>query len=620
MKHKIGLISEHASPLALLGGVDSGGQNVYVGELAKQLALQGYEIDIFTRWDNARLPQIVPWSQGVRVVHVKAGPLAYVRKEDLLPYMDEFTEELLAFEPGSYDLFHANFWMSGLVAAEIKRLTGIPFVITFHALGKVRLIHQGASDQFPAERTLIEERIVQEADQIIAECPQDQEDLITYYNADPDRITIIPCGVNPQDFHPIDKQLARTLFHMDTDDPLILQLGRMVPRKGVDNVIQATEILNRKYNTPAKLIVVGGDSSEPDPIQTPEIGNLSRLAEQLGIAHKVTFVGSKGRDVLKYYYSAADVFVSTPWYEPFGITPLEAMACGTPVIGANVGGIKYSVVDGETGYLVPPKNPEELANKLHHLLSNQELAETFQQNALNRVNTEFTWAKVAQSVAQLYERVIPVHSNGNGFSPDTLTAIDRSFESAIETFYRSRESIQEPILEAAQAIQNALADGHTILVCGNGGSASQAQHFAGELVGRFQMENRPALPAISLTADSTILTAWANDFGYDEVFARQVEAYGHPGDILIGISTSGNSASVNKAFDKAHDKGMTTIALLGKSGGEAAYKADIVILVPSDNTPRIQELHIHILHLLCELVETNLYLSETYASVEAVLA
>src|SRR5690606_6846321 len=130
--------------------------------------------------------------------------------------------------------------------------------------------------------------------------------------------------------------------------------------------------------------------------------------------------------------------------------------CGTPVIGANVGGIKYSVVDGETGYLVPPKNPEELANKLHHLLSNQELAETFQQNALNRVNTEFTWAKVAQSVAQLYERVIPVHSNGNGFSPDTLTAIDRSFESAIETFYRSRESIQEPILEAAQAIQNAL--------------------------------------------------------------------------------------------------------------------------------------------------------------------
>src|SRR5690606_17502371 len=132
------------------------------------------------------------------------------------------------------------------------------------------------SDQFPAERTLIEARIVREADQIIAECPQDQEDLITYYNADPDRITIIPCGVNPQDFHPIDKQLARTLFHMDTDDPLILQLGRMVPRKGVDNVIQATEILNRKYNTPAKLIVVGGDSSEPDPIQTPEIGNLSR--------------------------------------------------------------------------------------------------------------------------------------------------------------------------------------------------------------------------------------------------------------------------------------------------------------------------------------------------------
>ncbi len=402
---RIGLISEHASPLASLGGVDSGGQNVYVAELARHLGMLGYSVDVFTRWDDADLPRVVEFAPNARVVHIQAGPIAPVRKENLLQHMGAFTADQLNFarhEGYPYSLFHANFWMSGLVAADIKRRIGVPFVITFHALGKVRLIHQGKADQFPAERLAIEERIVREADAIIAECPQDEADLFTHYNADPTCITIIPCGVNVDQFHPIHQWTARALLGLNPRERYILQLGRMVPRKGVETVIQALALLLDRYGVLAHLLIVGGEADEPDPLKTPEIGRLMAIAEREGVAHRVTFVGRKRRDELKYYYAAANVFVTTPWYEPFGMTPLEAMACGTPVIGANVGGIKYSVSDGETGYLVPPKDPAALAARLCDLLSNEQRADTFGRNAVSRVHEQFVWSKVAEQVSTLY--------------------------------------------------------------------------------------------------------------------------------------------------------------------------------------------------------------------------
>jgi len=610
MKRKIALISEHASPLAALGGVDSGGQNVYVGELAKQLGLLGYEVDVFTRWDDGRLPQVVQWASGVRVVHVKAGPIAFVRKEDLLQHMGEFTDNVLAYskEQGDpYKLFHANFWMSGLVAADIKKRMEIPFVITFHALGKVRLIHQGKADQFPAERLEIEKRIVEEADQIIAECPQDREDLIEHYGARSDCITIIPCGVNVQEFYPIDKLLARMVLNLRAKERIILQLGRMVPRKGVETVIEALALLNQNHRTAARLLVVGGESDDPDPEKTPEIGRLAEIATKLGVNRKVTFVGRKNRDALKYYYSAADVFVTVPWYEPFGMTPLEAMACGTPIVGSNVGGIKYSVADGKTGYLVDPKQPEDLAEKLHVVFSNRKLANYFRENAVRRVNAEFSWSKIANSVSNLYERIISAYETADEFHESKLSILDRSFTSAIETIRRSSQILRLPILNAASTMTHALSHGGKVLVCGNGGSAADAQHFAGELVGRFQLKERPALPVIALTADTSILTAWANDVAFDYVFARQVEAFGQAGDVIVGLSTSGNSRNIIEAFKKAHEKNMICIALLGKSGGETVEEADITVLVPSYDTQRIQEVHIQIVHILCELVEKNLF-------------
>src|SRR5579884_1674646 len=205
MRKRIALISEHASPLGTFGGVDSGGQNVYVGQISRHVAAMGYDVDVFTRRDSARLPATREWKQGARIVHVPAGPPAFVRKEDLFAYMPRFTDYVLRFcrEHGPYDLIHANFWMSGLVAAEVKRVMGTPFVVTFHALGRVRRLHQREADGFPDERFAVEDRIVAEADRIIAECPQEQEDLIRYYDADPARITIIPGGYDEEEFFPI---------------------------------------------------------------------------------------------------------------------------------------------------------------------------------------------------------------------------------------------------------------------------------------------------------------------------------------------------------------------------------------------------------------------------------
>jgi D-inositol-3-phosphate glycosyltransferase len=409
VSRRIALISEHASPLGILGGVDSGGQNVYVGQLARHLARMGYGVDVYTRRDSPLLPEVAEWPDGVRIVHVPAGPATPVRKEELLPYMEQFTAYVRRSfnrQRRPYDLVHANFWMSGLVATELKRALGTPFVVTFHALGRVRRQHQGAADRFPKERLAIEDRVVAEANHIIAECPQDQEDLLRLYGADPARITIVPCGFDPQELWPISKALARVALGFGPEERIVLQLGRIVPRKGIDTTIRGFARLVRGHGIPARLLIVGGESDEPDPRLTPEIGRLQAIAAEENVADQVTFVGRRGREALKYYYSAADVFVTTPWYEPFGITPVEAMACATPVVGAKVGGVKFTVCDGETGYLVPPKDPEALAGRLAYLYRNPNVLSVFRQQAVRRANALFTWKTVAGQVAELYAEVL----------------------------------------------------------------------------------------------------------------------------------------------------------------------------------------------------------------------
>jgi D-inositol-3-phosphate glycosyltransferase len=604
MNMKIAFISEHASPLASLGGTDSGGQNVYVGELAIQLALKGYEIDIFTRWENPQLPKVVSYMPGVRVIHVKAGPVEQVAKEEILCFMSDFKQDMLQFiisEKLDYQLVHANFWMSGLVAMQLKEQLGIPFVITFHALGHVRKIYQKEQDKFPPERTAIEGEIVRQADRIIAECPQDFDDLVTYYHADPAKLAIIPCGFNPKEFFPIDKALSKRRLNINQEEFVLLQLGRMVPRKGIDNVIRALSCLQASGKS-VRLVIVGGEAGEH--AVSSEINRLKALVSQLNLENQVVFAGRKDRDELRYYYDAADLFITTPWYEPFGITPLESMACGTPVIGSAVGGIKHTVVDGKTGFLVAPHAPQLLAEKVSLLINNPGLLKRMGKQALEHVHHSFTWKKVAEQMMDLYAAVFAAEAEARH---QEMQLIENAFEDAAQTFHHSAALLSQQVAAAAACMSKALKNGGKILVCGNGGSAAESQHFAAELTGRFEIPYRKGLPVISLTADSAILTAWSNDFGFDEVFARQVQAYGQPGDVLLCLSTSGASMNIINAIKTADEQQMYCINMLGKDGGEVAKLGHLNLIVPSFSTQRIQEVHLHLVHLLCGLVENHLF-------------
>jgi D-inositol-3-phosphate glycosyltransferase len=408
LSKRIAIISDHASPLAAAGGVDSGGQNVYIAQVSRQLARMGHRVDVFTRRDSQALPEVLEWLPRVRVVHVPAGPPAYVRKEELLPLMDDFAGYVRDFarRNGGYAISHANFFMSGLASMELKRALGVPYVVTFHALGRVRRLHQGEADQFPPERLAIEDEVIAEADALIAECPQDLADLTTLYRADPARVRVIPCGFDKSEFWPLTRALARRTLGYRPDERILLSLGRLVPRKGVDNAIRGVARLARTHGIAAKLIVVGGNSDLPDAALTPEIGRLKQLAAAEGIEDRVVFTGRRSREFLKLYYSAADIFVTTPWYEPFGITPLEAMACGTPVVGADVGGIRYSVADGETGGLVPPNDPDALAARLADLYGDPARLKALGRNAIRRVHGQFTWQKVTRSIAGCYDQVV----------------------------------------------------------------------------------------------------------------------------------------------------------------------------------------------------------------------
>ncbi|MDR5744533.1 glycosyltransferase family 1 protein [Caballeronia sp. LZ029] len=404
---KIALISEHASPLAVAGGVDSGGQNIYVANVARQLVRIGHEVDVFTRRDRSLLP-LVSRFDNTRVINVPAGPPVQLPKESLLPYMDEFASFMIDFvekEAQPYTIAHANFFMSGVVGLRIKDALGIPLVTTFHALGRVRRLHQGESDGFPDARFDIEDELVRRSDSVIAECPQDESDLLHLYSADPARIDLVPCGFDRVEFHPMEKAIARERLGWPQDRFIVLQLGRMVPRKGVDNVVRALSVCRAEHGESAELYVVGGNSDEANEIATPEIVRLRGIAREVGVEDHVHFAGRHGRAELKHFYNAADVFVTTPWYEPFGITPLEAMACGRPVIGADVGGIRYSVAHGETGLLVPPKDPAALGHAIAMLKRNPMLGRRMGEAGLARANAMFTWSSVAHALADVYARV-----------------------------------------------------------------------------------------------------------------------------------------------------------------------------------------------------------------------
>ena len=391
---RIAMVSEHASPLATLGGVDAGGQNVHVAALARELGRRGVEVVVHTRRDDRSLPRRVPLSPGVVVDHVDAGPPHPVSKDDLLPYMDDFARDLARlWRDDPPDLVHGHFWMSGRAALAAAAPLHVPVVQTFHALGVVKRRHQGAKDTSPPSRVHEEERLVAGVDHIVATCSDEVFELVRL-GADPKRITVVPCGVDTDAFTPegdVEPRPGR---------PRVVVLTRLVERKGVGDVIAALPALPE-----AELVVAGGGESA-SVAEDPEGRRLTALAHDLGVSDRVDLRGRIDRDAVAPLLRSADVVACAPWYEPFGIVPLEAMACGAPVVATAVGGLVDTVVDGVTGIHVPPRDPAALARALGRLLGDAALRARLGRAGAERVRTRFTWDRVASSTLAVYRRLV----------------------------------------------------------------------------------------------------------------------------------------------------------------------------------------------------------------------
>ncbi|TPV50302.1 glycosyltransferase family 1 protein [Pseudarthrobacter phenanthrenivorans] len=401
---KISMISEHASPLAALGGVDAGGQNVHVAALSEALAKRGHHVTVYTRRDATELPARVKVGGRLEVVHVDAGPAAHVPKDELLPFMGELADGV-AKDWGRKppDVVHGHFWMSGLAALDAARRPDagyrVPVIQTFHALGTVKRRHQGAEDTSPQERRWLEPGVGRSADRIIATCSDEVFELKAM-GINTGKISIAPCGVDLGFFSGEGPVAQRQRRHR------ILSVGRLVPRKGVDLVIRALPFLREAGFDDVELLIVGGGGDSGVLHADPEVRRLLELAAELGVAGQVRLQGQVSRAEMPGIFRSADAVVCAPWYEPFGIVPLEAMACGVPVVAAAVGGLRDTVVDRGTGLHVPPRDPEAIASALAVLLDNPALRTELGQAGMLRARTRYSWDRVAAETEKAYQLAV----------------------------------------------------------------------------------------------------------------------------------------------------------------------------------------------------------------------
>jgi D-inositol-3-phosphate glycosyltransferase len=392
---RIAMISEHASPLAALGGEDAGGQNIHVAELSMALAAAGHDVRVYSRRDSAAIPPTVDLTAGVTVVHVPAGPAEPIPKDGLLPYMKDFGRWLVddwRRDDWSPHVAHAHFWMSGLAALTAGRQTGVPVVQTYHALGTVKRRHQGAQDTSPPRRVGYERALGRAVDRVIAQCRDEVRELVRM-GVPRARIVVVPSGVNDEVFAPHGPLATRT------DRSRVLTVGRLVERKGFQDVIRAMPLV-----PDAELVVVGGppgDRLDADP----QARRLREVAESVQVADRVRLVGGVPKEEMPKWYRSADVLVAAPWYEPFGLTPLEAMACGVPVVATAVGGLTDTVVDGLTGDLVPPRDPRALGAAIRRLLADRVRRFAYGTAAVDRARQCYTWDRAAMQLSGVYATV-----------------------------------------------------------------------------------------------------------------------------------------------------------------------------------------------------------------------
>lgn len=412
----IAMLSYHTCPLAILGGKNTGGMNVYVRELTRFLGRQGVHVDVFTRSEDEHVPS-VSHDLGYfnRVVHIPAGPEFYLPKPHITTYTDTFAEGIIAFTEKkgiSYDLIHSHYWMSGKAGTILKAHWGVPMLQMFHTLGLLKQQVARSAEEMEGDYRILGERAVMaNSDRIIAATEAERTQLETLYGVDPGKVTIIPPGVDTHHFYPIPKDEAKEAIGLTPADRMALFVGRIEPLKGVDTLIRAMAIVKRtckSFRCPHYLVIIGGDPEEDPDEMSAEMGRLQKLCLDLGLDDMILFLGKRSQTTLPYYYAASEVVVMPSHYESFGMVALEAMACGTPVIASRVGGLAHLIQDGETGYFVPAQDPHALAEKLQLLFVDNALRIRLGAQAVHYAQ-DFSWEMITSQVVDVYQDMIAEH-------------------------------------------------------------------------------------------------------------------------------------------------------------------------------------------------------------------
>ena len=407
----IAMLSYHTCPLAILGGKDTGGMNVYVRDLTTELGRRGIHVDVFTRSQDEHVPHVLhDLGFGNRVVHVTAGPESPAAKQQIAQYVPEFVEGVKKFaeEKGiEYDLIHSHYWMSGLAAEQLSDAWGgTPIVHMFHTLGEMKNRVARSEDERAGEDRLSgERRVLARADRIVVATLAELTQLRFLYRADDRKMVTIPPGVDTSHFYPIPADEAKQFIGLKPDDRMVLFVGRIEPLKGVDTLIQAMSCLELKGGPrPVHLAIIGGEPNVGPAEMSEEMTRLQKLCDELAVGQTVVFLGKRGQDTLPYYYSAAEALAMPSLYESFGMVALEAMACGIPVIASEVGGLGYLVQNDVTGYTIPDSNPQALCEKLSLLLNSKQLREEMGRRAAEYA-LDYAWPKVTAQIMSVYDEL-----------------------------------------------------------------------------------------------------------------------------------------------------------------------------------------------------------------------
>ena len=393
--HRVAFIAFHACPLAAPGQGKSGGMNVYVRELARSLGNLGVKIDIFTRDHPGASRPIEDISPNVRVVHLPGGP-PDASMDSYYGHLPEFLDALRVFQRENgldYQLAHSHYWLSGFAGQALANECQIPHVMTFHTLALIKL-QSRAGEVEPQMRSQLERELMASSQLIVAFSPHERDAMVRLYGADARRISLVPCGVDLSLFRPLDQQEVRERLGLN-GEKVFLYVGRLEPLKGMELLLHTAAQMETCDDV--RVLVVGGDANGGQ-----EVDRLKKIAKELNVEDVFDFVGRVDQEDLPLYYNAADVCVVPSYYESFGLAALEAMACGTPVVAARVGGLSTIVQHGRTGFLKSWRCPEAFANSLEMIISSDRLKHSMGLAARRRAEG-MGWDQVAGDIRSLYE-------------------------------------------------------------------------------------------------------------------------------------------------------------------------------------------------------------------------